>query len=64
MRSRLNRLVGEESGQTQTEYLMIVGLMAAVIVAVFVSIFWPGVKEALSTLMGNVKDGVTGTRIN
>ena len=60
MRSRLKQILNDESGQTQTEYLMIVGLMAAVIVAVFVGLFWPQVRGAVETLVGNITRSVTG----
>lgn len=59
MRRRLNRLdvveagrkavarrPGSELGQTPTEYLMIVGIMAAVILIAFVAYFWPEIQGA------------------
>ena len=48
---RLNRLLHEEAGQTQTEYLMIIGLIAAVIVTVFTVMFWPAVSAGVSALV-------------
>lgn len=60
---RLKDLVKDEKGQTPTEYLMIVGLMAAVIVAVFVVAFWPVVKDAAGKWTAKVKETVLGTKI-
>lgn len=42
---RLRHLRGEK-GQTPTEYLMIVGIMAAVILIAFVTFFWGTIKGA------------------
>ncbi len=50
-------------GQTPTEYLMIVGLMAVVIVVVFVAFYWTNVKTAASTWVSNVQQSVTGKSI-
>ncbi len=60
MRRRLSKLRKDEQGQTQTEYLMIVGLMAAVIIAVFVTIFWPQVKTATNQLLDKITGAVSG----
>jgi Flp pilus assembly pilin Flp len=54
----------EESGQTPTEYLMIVGLMAAVIVLVFVTFYWGNVKKAAGDWVQKVRDSIMGTKIN
>jgi Flp pilus assembly pilin Flp len=43
----MRRVVADERGQTQTEYLMVAGLMAAVVVVVFVTMYWPQVNSAL-----------------
>lgn len=53
----------DEKGQTPTEYLMIVGLMAAVIVMVFTVYFWPQVKTAAETWVTKVKESITGDKI-
>lgn len=53
----------EESGQTPTEYLMIVGLMAVVIITVFVFFYWNTVKGAAKTWVNNVKQSVLGQPI-
>jgi Flp pilus assembly pilin Flp len=60
---RVQHLVRDEKGQTPTEYLMIVGLMAAVIVLVFVGFYWTQVKEAANTWVAKVKDAILGTNI-
>ena len=62
--ARLDRLRRDEAGQTPTEYLMIVGLMAVVIITVFIVMFWPAVKTAAGTWIGNVKKGITGGGIS
>lgn len=45
-RKAVARRGGSESGQTPTEYLMIVGIMAAVILIAFVAYFWPEIQGA------------------
>lgn len=55
---------GNEKGQTPTEYLMIVGLMAAAIVTIFVTFFWTTIREAASSWATKVKDAVLGTAMN
>jgi Flp pilus assembly pilin Flp len=62
-RARLVRAGRDERGQTPTEYLMIVGLMAAVVVLVFVTFYWGEVKEAASTWVTKVKESILGTGI-
>ena len=57
------RAVRDARGQTPTEYLMIVGLMAVVIVVVFVAYYWTNVKTAASTWVSNVQQSVTGKSI-
>jgi len=42
---------------------MIVGLMAAVIVLVFVTFYWTQVKTAAQNWVAKVKDAVLGTNI-
>jgi Flp pilus assembly pilin Flp len=61
---RLNRMAGEESGQTQTEYLMIVGLMAAVIVTVFTVMFWPTIRSGVTELVDQIERSITGGGIS
>ena len=63
VRDRVGRAAGDERGQTPTEYLMIVGLMAAVIVMVFVTFYWTQVKTAANDWVAKVKDAVLGTNI-
>jgi Flp pilus assembly pilin Flp len=63
IRERIDRGRTEEGGQTPTEYLMIVGLMAAVIVLVFVTFYWTQVKSAAQNWVAKVKDAVLGTKI-
>jgi Flp pilus assembly pilin Flp len=59
----LQRRVADEKGQTPTEYLMIVGLMAAVIVLVFVTFYWDQVKAASKEWVQKVKESITGSKI-
>lgn len=63
LRDRVQKVGREESGQTPTEYLMIVGLMAAVIVLVFVTFYWTNVKTAAQNWVGKVKESILGTKI-
>jgi Flp pilus assembly pilin Flp len=60
---RLARLRDDEAGQTPTEYLMIVGLMAVVIITVFVTFYWGNVRAASITWLANVRQAVVGTPI-
>ncbi|MCL4848238.1 MAG: hypothetical protein KJ066_16980 [Acidobacteria bacterium] len=64
VRNRIKRLFREEGGQTPTEYLMIVGLMAAVIVLVFVTFYWTNVRTAAKTWVTKVQQSILGTKIN
>ena len=59
----LHRLMDDEAGQTPTEYLMIVGLMAAVIVLVFVTFYWTQVKSAAQSWVAKVESAILGTNI-
>jgi Flp pilus assembly pilin Flp len=52
--------LASDRGQTPTEYLMIVGFMATVIVAVFVYAYWDNVKVVAGEWVGNVKNTVSG----
>ncbi len=60
---RLRHLHKDEKGQTPTEYLMIVGLMAAVIVLVFVTFYWGQVKGAAQSWVKAVKEAILGKGI-
>jgi Flp pilus assembly pilin Flp len=53
-------LYRDQRGQTPTEYLMIVGFMAAIIVLVFVNVYWPEVREAATTWVEKVKTTILG----
>ncbi len=53
----------DERGQTPTEYLMIVGLMAAVIVVVFVTFYWQEVQGAAKNWVTKVKESIMGEKI-
>jgi Flp pilus assembly pilin Flp len=57
------RFSEDERGQTPTEYLMIVGLMAVVIITVFVFYYWSNVKSAAQSWVSNVKQSVLGKNI-
>jgi Flp pilus assembly pilin Flp len=61
---RINRLSRQEDGQTPTEYLMIVGLMAVVIITVFVTFYWKEIKTSAKTWVNNVKQAVVGKPIS
>jgi hypothetical protein len=56
-RDRMRRILAE-GGQTPTEYLMIVGIMAAVILIAFVVFFWDDVQEAAKNWSGNAKAAI------
>lgn len=60
---RLKKISEDEKGQTPTEYLMIVGLMAAVIVLVFVTFYWKEVKASSQSWVQQVKDAIVGKNI-
>ncbi len=45
-RMRQARALRGEAGQTPTEYLMIVGIMATIILLAFITFFWETVKGA------------------
>jgi len=63
LRERIDRLRRDEAGQTSTEYLMIVGLMAAVILLAFVTFFWDTVKGAASEWSAKVAKAIRGENI-
>jgi Flp pilus assembly pilin Flp len=58
-KNRLQKLRDEELGQTPTEYLMIAGLMAAVIVVAFVTLYWDNVKTAAASWTATVTGAIT-----
>ena len=60
---RIRKIGKDEKGQTPTEYLMIVGLMAAVIVLVFVTFYWKEVKASSQAWVKQVKDAIVGKDI-
>lgn len=55
------RLRGE-AGQTPTEYLMIVGIMAAVILIAFIVFFWDKVKPAAENWSNKASDAVGASK--
>ena len=55
------RRLRDESGQTPTEYLMIVGIMAAVILIAFITFFWNDVKGAAQKWSGSARDAIQST---
>ena len=62
-RSALTRLARGEKGQTPTEYLMIVGFMAVVIVVVFLIWYWNNVKSEAQTWSKNVQNAIKGGNV-
>ncbi len=55
------RRLRDEAGQTPTEYLMIVGIMAAVILIAFITFFWNDVKGAAQKWSGSARDAIQST---
>ena len=53
---RVSRGFHDERGQTSSEYLMIGGLMAAVIVIAFVSFYWEWVGRGVMNRPGFVRE--------
>jgi Flp pilus assembly pilin Flp len=47
-------------GETPTEYLMIVGFMAVVIVVVFLIWYWNNVKDSAKAWSKNVQNAIKG----
>ena len=64
MRARIEKVGRDERGQTSTEYLMIAGLMAAVIVIAFITFYWDQVKVSASKWAGTVSSAITGKGAN
>ena len=62
-RRAVDALTRDESGQTSTEYLMIVGLMAAVILLAFVTFFWGTIKNAAMNWSGKVGNAIEGEQV-
>ena len=56
------RRLRREEGQTPTEYLMIVGIMAAVILIAFIFFFWDTVKPAASSWSTKAADAVGASK--
>jgi Flp pilus assembly pilin Flp len=61
--SALRKVVRGEGGQTPTEYLMIVGFMAVVIVVVFLIWYWNNVKTEAQAWSKNVQNAVKGGNV-
>ena len=59
-RNRMRR-IHAEGGQTPTEYLMIVGIMAAVVLIAFVVFFWPQVQQAASKWAKNSAEAINSS---
>jgi Flp pilus assembly pilin Flp len=59
----LDRSRAGERGQTTTEYVMIMGLIAAIIVSVFTVILWPVVSESMRELADKVRGAISGNGI-
>jgi Flp pilus assembly pilin Flp len=59
-RTALTNIARGETGQTPTEYLMIVGFMAVVIVVVFLIWYWNNVKTEAQTWSKNVQNAIKG----
>ena len=56
------RRLRREDGQTPTEYLMIVGIMAAVILIAFILFFWDKVKPPAETWSNKASDAVSASK--
>jgi Flp pilus assembly pilin Flp len=63
VRKAVVRFRDGDEGQTPTEYLMIVGLMAAAIVTIFVTFFWTNVKTEAESWSNKVKQAVSGSQM-
>jgi Flp pilus assembly pilin Flp len=62
-KTALTKLARGERGQTPTEYLMIVGFMAVVIVVVFLIWYWNNVKTEAQAWSKNVQNAVKGGNV-
>lgn len=62
-REAVLRPLRNERGQTPTEYLMIVGLMAAVIIIAFTVYFWPTIQKSAQNWSKTVSDAIVGKQI-
>jgi Flp pilus assembly pilin Flp len=49
-----------EGGQTTIEYVMIMGLIAAIIVSIFMVMLWPVVSESVSELADKIRGAISG----
>ena len=63
LREAVARPIRDERGQTPTEYLMIVGLMAAVILIAFVTFFWNTIKQGAGQWANKVNNAIIGSNI-
>jgi Flp pilus assembly pilin Flp len=63
LRAAAARPLRNQRGQTPTEYLMIVGLMAAVIIIAFSVYFWPTIKKSAQSWSKVVSDAIVGKQI-
>lgn len=63
MLTAVKRFARGERGQTPTEYLMIVGFMAVVIVVVFLIWYWNNVKQAAKDWSNNVQNAIKGGKV-
>jgi Flp pilus assembly pilin Flp len=53
----------DEEGQTTIEYDMIIGLIAAIIMTIFLVIMWPVVGEAVKDLVEKIRQAISGEGI-
>ena len=60
---RPNHLSKDENGQTTVEYVMIIGLIAAIIMTIFLVILWPVVGEAVKDLVEKIRQAISGEGI-
>jgi Flp pilus assembly pilin Flp len=67
LRSRaqsLSERLRRERGQTTMEYVMIIGLIALIIITVFLVLLWPTIKPAVQNLVNRIKNAITGGNIS
>ena len=53
----------DEDGQTTIEYVMIIGLIAAIIMTIFLVIMWPVVGDAVKDLVEKIRQAISGEGI-
>lgn len=61
-RMRQVRRLRGEAGQTPTEYLMIVGIMATIILLAFITFFWGTVKGAAKNWSSSTAKAVESSK--